>query len=174
MKKNSLIFFIICWVFIICSGLLYMTYATDSEVIVIENTQNAVEESEKEKVTVYIPNSKLTTLKKMEAEINVAQSTKDRAIKLTEKVIAILRDEKYIKSNDIVLYNVYFNDKTIYLDFSSEIKELDDNTQRSLLNIYSIVNSLTETGKFNRVKIMVNGEDGIKNLSKFYNRNTSI
>lgn len=174
MKKNSLIFFIICWIFIIGSGLLYMTYATDSEVIVIENIKNTVESSEKEKVTVYIPNSKLTTLKKMEAEIDLAQSTKDRAIKLTEKLISILREEKYIKSSDITLYNIYFNDKTIYLDFSSNIKELDDNTQKSLLTIYSIVNSLTETGKFNRVKIMINGEDGTKNLSKFYNRNTSI
>lgn len=151
-----------------------MTYATDSEVIVIENMKNTVESSEKEKVTVYIPNSKLTTLKKMEAEIDLAQSTKDRAIKLTEKLISILREEKYIKSSDITLYNIYFNDKTIYLDFSSNIKELDDNTQKSLLTIYSIVNSLTETGKFNRVKIMINGEDGTKNLSKFYNRNTSI
>lgn len=151
-----------------------MTYATDSEVIVIENIKNTVESSEKEKVTVYIPNSKLTTLKKMEAEIDLAQSTKDRAIKLTEKLISILREEKYIKSSDITLYNIYFNDKTIYLDFSSNIKELDDNTQKSLLTIYSIVNSLTETGKFNRVKIMINGEDGTKNLSKFYNRNTSI
>lgn len=151
-----------------------MTYATDSEVIVIENIKNTVESSEKEKVTVYIPNSKLTTLKKMEAEIDLAQSTKDRAIKLTEKLISILREEKYIKSSDITLYNIYFNDKTIYLDFSSDIKELDDNTQKSLLTIYSIVNSLTETGKFNRVKIMINGEDGTKNLSKFYNRNTSI
>lgn len=151
-----------------------MTYATDSEVIVIENMKNTVESSEKEKVTVYIPNSKLTTLKKMEAEIDLAQSTKDRAIKLTEKLISILREEKYIKSSDITLYNIYFNDKTIYLDFSSDIKELDDNTQKSLLTIYSIVNSLTETGKFNRVKIMINGEDGTKNLSKFYNRNTSI
>lgn len=151
-----------------------MTYATDSEVIVIENMKNTVESSEKEKVTVYIPNSKLTTLKKMEAEIDLAQSTKDRAIKLTEKLISILREEKYIKSSDITLYNIYFNDKTIYLDFSSDIKELDDNTQKSLLTIYSIVNSLTETGKFNRVKIVINGEDGTKNLSKFYNRNTSI
>ena len=151
-----------------------MTYATDSEVIVIENIKNTVESSEKEKVTVYIPNSKLTTLKKMEVEIDLAQSTKDRAIKLTEKLISILREEKYIKSSDITLYNIYFNDKTIYLDFSSDIKELDDNTQKSLLTIYSIVNSLTETGKFNRVKIMINGEDGTKNLSKFYNRNTSI
>lgn len=151
-----------------------MTYATDSEVIVIENTKNTVESSKKEKVTVYIPNSKLTTLKKMETEIDLAQSTKDRAIKLTEKLISILREEKYIKSSDITLYNIYFNDKTIYLDFSADIKELDDNTQKSLLTIYSIVNSLTETGKFNRVKIMVNGEDGTKNLSKFYNRNTSI
>ena len=151
-----------------------MTYATDSEVIVIENMKNTVESSEKEKVTVYIPNSKLTTLKKMEVEIDLAQSTKDRAIKLTEKLISILREEKYIKSSDITLYNIYFNDKTIYLDFSSDIKELDDNTQKSLLTIYSIVNSLTETGKFNRVKIMINGEDGTKNLSKFYNRNTSI
>lgn len=151
-----------------------MTYATDSEVIVIENIKNTVESSEKEKVIVYIPNSKLTTLKKMEVEIDLAQSTKDRAIKLTEKLISILREEKYIKSSDITLYNIYFNDKTIYLDFSSDIKELDDNTQKSLLTIYSIVNSLTETGKFNRVKIMINGEDGTKNLSKFYNRNTSI
>ena len=37
-----------------------------------------------------------------------------------------------------------------------------------------ILNSLTETGKFDRVKIMVNGEDGTKNLGKFYKRNTGI
>ena len=42
------------------------------------------------------------------------------------------------------------------------------------MTIYSIVNSLTETGKFNRVKIMVNGEDGTKNLGKFYTRNSGI
>ena len=174
MKRKTLIFFIVCWTFIIGSGIMYFTYATESEVITIENNQKSVENREKEKVTIYVPNSKLTTLEKREAEIDLAQSTKDRAIKLTEKIIEVLREEKYIKSEDITLYNVYFNDKTIYLDFSSQIKELDDNTQKSLMTIYSIVNSLTETGKFDRIKIMINGEDGTKNLGKFYKRNTGI
>ena len=174
MKRKTLIFFIVCWTFIIGSGIMYFTYATESEVITIENNQKSVENREKEKGTIYVTNSKLTTLEKREAEIDLAQSTKDRAIKLTEKIIEVLRGEKYIKSEEITLYNVYFNDKTIYLDFSSQIKELDDNTQKSLMTIYSIVNSLTETGKFNRVKIMVNGEDGTKNLGKFYTRNSGI
>ena len=152
MKRKTLIFFIVCWTFIIGSGIMYFTYATESEVITIENNQKSVENREKEKVTIYVPNSKLTTLEKREVEIDLAQSTKDRAIKLTEKIIEVLRGEKYIKSEEITLYNVYFNDKTIYLDFSSQIKELDDNTQKSLMTIYSIVNSLTETGKFDKSK----------------------
>ncbi len=51
---------------------------------------------------------------------------------------------------------------------------MDDNSRKNLLNIYSIVNSLTELGNVSRVKILINGKDGSKNLSKFYNRNTSI
>ena len=51
---------------------------------------------------------------------------------------------------------------------------MDDNSRKSLLNIYSIVNSLAELGNINRVKILINGKDGSNNLSKFYNRNTNI
>ena len=62
----------------------------------------------------------------------------------------------------------------MYIDLSSSSKEMDDNSRKNLLNIYSIVNSLTELENISRVKILINGKDGSKNLGKFYNRNINI
>lgn len=132
------------------------------------------EEKPKEKVVVYIPRADGKSLIKKDGEIEQSQSRKDKSVKVVAKTIEILQNDGFIESKDITVLNLYFSGDTAYIDLNSQAKEMDDNSRKNLLNIYSIVNSLTELGNISRVKILVNGKDGSKNLDKFYNRNTSI
>lgn len=174
MKKIYIVFLAVLWILATACGWLYFSYAKDREIKIIEKNIDIEQELQLERVSIYLPAKNMKTLVKEGTEIAVPQSTKDRIEKTAVKIVQLLAERGFIQSKEIVLFNVYFDNKTIYLDFSTQIKELDDNSQKSLMNIYSIVNSVTETGGFNRVKIMVNGKDGSNNLGKFYNRNTSI
>lgn len=174
MKKKYIVFLSVLWIIVGVTGWGYFSYAKDHEIKTIENNINIEQEKKQEKVSIYLPSKDGKTLVKEEAEIDSAQSRKDRIAKIAIKTVQLLNERGFIESKEISLFNVYLAGETIYLDFSAQIKELDDNSQKSLMNIYSIVNSITEIGGFNRVKIMVNGKDGSKNLGKFYNRNTSI
>lgn len=174
MQKKYIVFLSVLWIIAGICGWKYFSYTKEEKIKTINNNIIMEQKKNQERITIYLPDKNMRTLIKQDTEIDVPQSTKDRVFKTAEKTVQLLASENFITNKNITLFNVYFDDKTIYLDFSAEIGELDDNTSRSLLNIYSIVNSVTEISGFNRVKIMVNGNDGNRNLGKFYNRNTSI
>lgn len=174
MSKKWLGVLIGVWLIAVICGMTYFNIIKDKGIKVIDTTGINIEEKVKEKVTIYIPATDGKELIKRDGNIEESQSRRDKFVKITAKTLEILQNEGFLESKDITVLNLYFSGDTVYIDLSSSSKEMDDNSRKNLLNIYSIVNSLTELGNVNRVKILVNGKDGSKNLGKFYNRNTNI
>lgn len=174
MSKKRLGALIGIWIIAVICGMTYFNITKDKSIKTIDANGVNIEEKAKEKVTIYIPAEDGRALIKKDENIEESQSRRDKSVKVVAKVIEVLQNEGFLENKDITILNIYFSEDTAYIDLSSSSKEMDDNSRKNLLNIYSIVNSLTELGNVSRVKILINGKDGSKNLSKFYNRNTSI
>lgn len=174
MNKKWVVALIGIWLIAAVCGVTYFNIVKDESIKTIDTSGVNLEEKAKEKVTIYIPAADGRDLIKREENIEESQSRRDKSFKVVAKVIEVLKNEGFLENKDITILNLYFSNDTAYIDLSSSSEEMDDNSRKNLLNIYSIVNSLTELGNARRVKILVNGKDGSKNLSKFYNRNTSI
>ena len=174
MSKKWLGTLIGIWIDAIVLGVIYSNTVKDKSIKKINTDEITIEEKVKEKVTIYIPGADGRELIKKDENIEESQSRRDKSVKVVSKTIEVLQNEGFLENKDITVLNLYFSGDTAYIDLSTSSKEMDDNSRKSLLNIYSIVNSLTELGNINRVKILINGKDGSNNLSKFYNRNTNI
>ncbi len=174
MSKKRLGALIGIWIIAVICGVTYFNITKDKSIKTIDANGINIEEKAKEKITIYIPAEDGKALIKKDENIEESQSRRDKSVKVVAKVIEVLQNEGFLENKDITILNIYFSEDTAYIDLSSSSKEMDDNSRKNLLNIYSIVNSLTELGNVSRVKILINGKDGSKNLSKFYNRNTSI
>ncbi len=174
MSKKRLGALIGIWIIAVICGMTYFNITKDKSIKTIDANGVNIEEKAKEKVTIYIPAEDGRALIKKDENIEESQSRRDKSVKVVAKVIEVLQNDGFLENKDITILNIYFSEDTAYIDLSSSSKEMDDNSRKNLLNIYSIVNSLTELGNVSRVKILINGKDGSKNLSKFYNRNTSI
>ena len=174
MKKKWIGVLIGIWIVAAICGTAYSNIVNDKGIKTITNNEFNTEEKPKEKAVIYVPASDEKSLVKRDENIEESQSRRDKSVKVASKTIEILQNEGFLENKDITILNLYFSNDTAYIDLSSSAKELDDNSRKNLLNIYSIVNSLTELGNVSRVKILVNGKDGSKNLGKFYNRNTNI
>lgn len=174
MSKKWLGVLIGAWIITALCGITYFNIIKDKSIKTIDINGINIEEKAKEKIVIYIPSADGKELIKRDENIEESQSRRDKSVKVASKTIEILQNEGFLENKDITILNLYFSNDTAYIDLSSSAKELDDNSRKNLLNIYSIVNSLTELGNVNRVKILVNGKDGSKNLGKFYNRNTNI
>ena len=174
MSKKRLGALIGIWIIAVICGMTYFNITKDKSIKTIDANGVNIEEKAKEKVTIYIPAEDGRALIKKDENIEESQSRRDKSVKVVAKVIEVLQNEGFLENKDITILNIYFSEDTAYIDLSSSSKEMDDNSRKNLLNIYSIVNSLSELGNVSRVKILINGKDGSKNLSKFYNRNTNI
>ena len=174
MKKKWIGVLIGIWIVAAICGTAYSNIVNDKEIKTITNNEFNTEEKPKEKAVIYVPASDEKSLVKRDENIEESQSRRDKAVKIIAKTLEILQNEGFLESKDITVLNLYFSGDTVYIDLSSSSKEMDDNSRKNLLNIYSIVNSLTELENISRVKILINGKDGSKNLGKFYNRNINI
>lgn len=174
MKKKWIGVLIGIWIVAAICGTAYFNIVNDKGIKTITNNELNTEEKPKEKAVIYVPASDEKSLVKRDENIEESQSRRDKAVKITAKTLEILQNEDFLESKDITVLNLYFSGDTVYIDLSSSSKEMDDNSRKNLLNIYSIVNSLTELENISRVKILINGKDGSKNLGKFYNRNINI
>ena len=170
MSKKWLGTLIGIWIVAIVLGVIYSNTVKDKSIKKINTDEITIEEKVKEKVTIYIPGADGRELIKKDENIEESQSRRDKSVKVVSKTIEVLQNEGFLENKDITVLNLYFSGDTAYIDLSPSSKEMDDNSRKSLLNIYSIVNSLTELGNINRVKILINGKDGSNNLSKFYNQ----
>lgn len=174
MSKKWLGALIGIWIVAVVCGITYFNIVKDKGIKTVDADGVNREEKAKEKVIIYIPGTDNGGLVKKDENIEESQSKRDKSAKVVTKVIEVLQNEGFLENKDITILNLYFSGDTAYVDLSPQGKEMDDNSRKNLLNIYSIVNSLTELGNVSKVKILINGKDGSKNLSKFYNRNISI
>ncbi len=174
MSKKWVGILVAMWIVAAISGVIYFNFAKDVSVQIIANGEISTGEKTKEKVVIYVPDKNGKSLDKRDEYIEESQSKRDKAFKVTSKTIEVLQKESFLKSENISVLNIYFSEDTAYIDLSASAKEMDENSRENLLNVYSIVNTLTEFGNINRVKMLVNGKDGNKNLAKFYSRNTGI
>lgn len=121
-----------------------------------------------ENVDFYVPNAALSSLDKVNETIPVSDSNKEKIVRVVNKNIDILTEKKFLLDRKINLQNAYISDSTLYLDFSLSISELDAENSKNPLIIQSLVNSVTEIPGIERVKFIINGNEGKKLLAKYY------
>lgn len=121
-----------------------------------------------ENVTFYVPNDALSSLDKVNENIPVSDSNKEKIVKVVNKNIDLLAEKKFLLVRKINLQNAYVSGDTLYLDFSLSIGKLDAENPKNSLIIQSLVNSVTEISGIERVKFIINGNEGKKLLAKYY------
>ncbi|WP_319369978.1 GerMN domain-containing protein [uncultured Ilyobacter sp.] len=144
----------------------------------------------KEKFILYIPDDNLEKLKLQEREAEVAGSS-DNLINLIFELLKSEIDYKFRyrgESGDeleapfldegVKLLNTFIDGQDVYLNFNYNFKENMKTPQQELLIVYSIVNSITQSAEYKRVKILVNNKEidrlNFYRLSKFYEKNLEI
>ncbi|WP_429191751.1 GerMN domain-containing protein [Fusobacterium sp. PH5-44] len=121
-----------------------------------------------EKITFYIPNNDFSALDKVSEDITESESNKEKIVKVVNKNIDILVEKKFLSDRKMNLHNAYISNKILYLDFSFSIGELDAENAKNTLIIQSLVNSVTEIDGIEKVKFIINGNEGKKLLAKYY------
>ncbi|WP_372712858.1 GerMN domain-containing protein [Ilyobacter sp.] len=155
--------------------------------IIFEKTDSEKKMS-KEKITLYIPDENLAKLKVKEVEVDSGSGNEISMVfellksemnyefryrgESGDKVEAPFLDE------GVKLLNIYRDGEDIYLNFNYKFKENMKIPEQELLIVYSIVNSITQSSGYKRVKILVNNKEVDKlnfyRLSKFYEKNLEI
>lgn len=147
-------------------------------------------ELKKEKFTLYIPDENLEKLQLKEKEVELDDQSYDE-IDIIFELLKSEMDYEFIyksKSGDkleapfldggVKLLNIYRDGNDIYLNFNYKFKENMKTSGQELLIVYSIVNSITQSSDYKRVKILVNNKEIDKlnfyRLSKFYEKNLEI
>ncbi len=106
-------------------------------------------------------------------------------LKTTESILKDILDslifkleEKKIIPKVAYNYEIYLNNRTLYLDLDSKIFSATKTARDELLIIYSFVNSLLAPGGSDEVVILIDGKNKTSlnfiNLSKSYKINTNI
>lgn len=144
----------------------------------------------KEKFTLYIPDENLENLQLKEKEVELDDQSYDEIDKIFELLKSEMDYEFIYKSKSgekleapfldggVKLLNIYRDGNDIYLNFNYKFKENMKTSGQELLIVYSIVNSITQSSDYKRVKILVNNKEIDKlnfyRLSKFYEKNLEI
>ncbi len=144
-----------------------------------------------EKFTLYLPDDNLEKL--VRKEIEIASETNNNKTNIN-RVFDIIKsemnyrfsyknesgatEEAYFLDEGVKLLNIYEDGSDLYLNFNYKFKDSMKTSEQELLVIYSIVNTIIESSKYKRVKILVNNKEIEKlnfyRLSKFYEKNLEI
>ncbi len=181
MKKHYLILGML-GVFLLVSGFFYKKNVLDydfSKAKKIYERENQEERFEFEVVEIFVPNKEFKKLEKKAVKIVRVENENER-IKL---IFNQIRENsnfkvKYISNGSkekveeyfdsgIRLINIFIEGEDLYLNFNPRLKTSIVNKEQELFILYSIVNSLTSSPKYKRVKLLINNE-GVNNL-KYYN-----
>jgi hypothetical protein len=167
---KRLSFYIFVGLLFTVTGLVYTSTWKTNQVKTIKNIVKKEVEVKTESVVIYSPTKDLQAQERVEVEILQSESKRKKIQAIVVKNLEILFEEGLLVNNKIMPLNVYIlEDNTVYVDFNLSVSELEAETPRNMMVIRAIVNSICELN-VNRVKFMVNGKDGKKNLNKFYKK----
>ncbi|MDR1835141.1 MAG: GerMN domain-containing protein [Fusobacteriaceae bacterium] len=168
---KRLTFYIIVWLAFVATGFVYLTSRGAADVRSVRGITKKENPLRTEKITVYAPTKDRRALEKITLEIPQSESRRDKIRTIVAKDLETLAGKGFLPTNKITPLNVYITeDNTVYVDFNLSVSELEAETEASNLVISSLVNSICELPDINKIKFMVNGKDGKKNLAKFYRK----
>ncbi len=144
----------------------------------------------KERITVYLPDENSEGLTTKEVEV-VSGATEEERIKnifdllqgeLSYNIVYTDEEGKVVEvpflKGEVQLMDVFIDGKDLYLNLNYHFRENMKTISQEIFIIYSIVNTLTEDGRYNRVKFLINNKEveqlNFYNLSDFYEKNLEI
>lgn len=156
----------------------------------IYQEKEAVREIVKEKITIYLPDENSEGLATKEVEVVSGNSEEERI----KNIFNLLQEElsynivytdeagKVVEvpflNKDVQLMDVFIDGKDIYLNLNYHFRDNMKTISQEIFIIYSIVNTLTEDGRYKRVKFLINNKEveqlNFYNLSDFYEKNLEI
>ena len=178
---GSFIFLIISISFLAFTGFFYNKYVTHIGDIPIKTLTARKSEDmihTTKTVTIYVPNEEVTKLIPLDVVIDKGSFEEEA----TSIFIQLKKNSNYeIKGSDgenipffddnIKLLNTYIIGDKLYLNISSDIKDVLHSKEQELLFLYTLVNSYTDIEGINRVKILINDAE-VKKL-KWYSLKNS-
>ncbi len=157
---------------------------------VIYQEEEQAREIVREALTIYVPTESGESLESKQVEIVVGDTQEERvkmifdALKenLAYKISYTDEEGKVVEvpflSEEVQLMDVYIDGRDIYLNMNYHFRENMKTISQEIFVIYSIVNTLTEDGRYRRVKFLVNDKEveqlNFYKLSEFYERNLEI
>lgn len=157
---------------------------------VIYQEKEQAREIVREALTIYVPTESGESLESKQVEIVVGDTPEERvkmifdALKenLAYKITYTDEEGKVVEvpflNDEVQLMDVYIDGRDIYLNMNYHFRENMKTISQEIFVIYSIVNTLTEDGKYRRVKFLVNDKEveqlNFYKLSEFYERNLEI
>ena len=173
------------------SGVLYYTLVVkENPPKVIYQEEEQAKEIVREALTIYVPSESGESLSEKQVEIVVGDTPEERVknifTALKESLsynISYTDDEgKVVETpfldDAVQLMDVYIDGRDIYLNMNYHFRDNMKTISQEIFVIYSIVNTLTEDGRYRRVKFLVNDKEveqlNFYKLSEFYERNLEI
>lgn len=141
---------------------------------VVLNMEHLSSESvvEKVKLSFYVPTNDSTKLQKVSQEVEYT-TKKDDVVRILIEVFNNKALELGTITEPLVLKNVFFSGKDIYLNFE-ENNAFKKDEKKVLYLLYSITNSIVDLGGIDRVKFLINGKEDKGVLSQYYSKNTDL
>lgn len=179
MNKKIFVVVGIIWGLVVVTGIAYFQMKKSSEqinIVELDKKENMVaEEGKVEKITLYTLSDKGDRLIKKEDEIPQYIKPKDKIRKIIQLSIENLWKNKFLKTSQLEIGNIFIAGDMVYIDVDANMLELKAENRKNLLAIYSIVNSVTEIGNIQKIKFLIDGrEEEEGSFSKVYTRNTNI
>lgn len=157
---------------------------------VIYRREERVKEIVKESLTIYLPDENSEGLIRKQVEIVTGDNPEKRVENIFQEIkenlgydIVYTDDEGQVVEipflkDEIQLLDVYIDGKDLYLNMNYHFRDNMKTISQEIFVIYSIVNTLTEDGRYRRVKFLVNNKEveqlNFYNLSDFYEKNLEI
>ncbi len=155
----------------------YKKYVLDFEKMpakIIFERETEVKEVEKELVNIFVPDDDMERLELVEVEIKTPNNVNEKAVQVFDKII----EKIDFVDEELRLMSVYYINGELYLNLNAKFLEFLEDDKTEIMLIYSIVNSMTEIPKVDRVKFLVENKevDSGNNflMWKFFTRDTNI
>lgn len=177
-----MVLWFISFIFFSVTGIFYKVLVADHDfdkARVIYEEEEKKEIYEYERITIYVPDKELKKLEQKAVKIKKTDNMSDK-IRMTFEEIQKNSDFKIMYSDEenqdqqadyfdygIRIINVYYEGKDLYLNFNHRLKSGIKTREQELMIIYSLVNSYTSFGEFDRVKILINNQN--IDVLKYYN-----
>lgn len=141
---------------------------------IVLNMESLKNESvaEKVKLSFYVPVNNSTKLQKVSQDVEYT-TKKDEVVRILIEVFNNKALELGTITEPLVLKNVFFSGKDIYLNFE-ENNAFKKDEKKVLYLLYSITNSIVDLGGVDRVKFLIGGKEEKGVLSQYYTKNTDL